>query len=174
MSRAFLLQWPPSPRRRHEDREDPCSVRRRPGRARLRRLPRAPLLARDLRDRSRLSNPHGGHRRLRPGGVLQRGKPLKGRPEFAHEWSGATWHFASAESLAAFKLDPERYAPQFGGYCAYAVGNNYTAKSDPNAWHVEDGKLYLNFNAEVRETWLKNRAALIPSAVKNWPAVLED
>jgi YHS domain-containing protein len=102
------------------------------------------------------------------------GKPLKGKPELAHEWSGATWHFASAENLAAFQQNPERYAPQFGGYCAYAVGNNYTAKSDPNAWHVEDGKLYLNFSAEVRETWLKDRAALIQSGVKNWPAVLAD
>ena len=102
------------------------------------------------------------------------GKPLKGKPELSHDWNGATWHFASAENLAAFRQEPQRYAPQFGGYCAYAVGNAYTAKSDPQAWHVEDGKLYLNFNAEVRQMWMKDRAALIPSAAKNWPAVIQD
>jgi YHS domain-containing protein len=109
-----------------------------------------------------------------PVAYFTEGAPRQGSPEHRHEWNGATWHFASAANLAAFKLEPERYAPQFGGYCAYAVGNNYTAKSDPTAWHVEDGKLYLNFNADVRKTWLEKRAELIPAAVKNWPAVIED
>jgi YHS domain-containing protein len=102
------------------------------------------------------------------------GKPVKGRPDIRHEWDGATWHFASLANLAAFRREPERYAPQFGGYCAYAVANKYTAKSDPQAWHIEDGKLYLNFNADVREAWLKNKQAFIPSAIANWPAVLDD
>ena len=102
------------------------------------------------------------------------GKPVAGKPEFTHEWNGATWRFASAANRAAFALEPERYAPQFGGYCAYAVGNAYTAKSDPLAWHVEDGKLYLNFSAEVREIWLKDKARLIPAAVANWPKVIRD
>jgi YHS domain-containing protein len=102
------------------------------------------------------------------------GAPAAGKAEFSHEWNGATWRFASAGNLAAFRAAPERYAPQFGGYCAYAVGNNYTAKTSPDAWHIEGGKLYLNFNLEVRETWRARKAELIPSAERNWPAVLQD
>lgn len=102
------------------------------------------------------------------------GKPVKGQPDLSHEWDGATWHFANPGNLAAFRADPARYAPQFGGYCAYAVAHKYTAKSDPQAWHVEDGKLYLNFNADVRETWRASKAAFIPAAAANWPAVLHD
>jgi len=102
------------------------------------------------------------------------GAPVAGKPEFAHEWSGAAWRFASAENLAAFRAAPEKYAPQFGGYCAYAVANNYSAKSAPDAWHIEDGKLYLNFNLEVRDTWRARKAEFIPAASKNWPAVIQD
>ena len=102
------------------------------------------------------------------------GKPVRGTPQFSHEWSGATWHFASAANLAAFRQDPARYAPQFGGYCAYAVANAYTAKSDPQAWHVEAGKLYLNFSPEVRERWLKDKAAYITAAAANWPGVIKN
>ena len=109
-----------------------------------------------------------------PVAYFTQGQPVAGTAEFTHEWNGATWRFSSAANLAAFRLEPERYAPQFGGYCAYAVANAYTAKSDPQAWHVEDGKLYLNFNADVRTTWLAKKAEFIPAAVKNWPAVIED
>jgi YHS domain-containing protein len=101
-------------------------------------------------------------------------KATKGKADLSHDWNGATWHFASAENLAAFQKEPERYAPQFGGYCAYAVATRYTAKSDPQAWHIESGKLYLNFNADVRETWLKDKAAFIQSGAANWPAVIRD
>lgn len=102
------------------------------------------------------------------------GAPAAGRSELAHEWNGATWHFASAANLAAFRQAPETYAPQFGGYCAYAVAHNYTAKTSPEAWHVEDGKLYLNFDVSVREQWLARKAEFIPAAVRNWPGVIED
>jgi YHS domain-containing protein len=109
-----------------------------------------------------------------PVAYFTEGQAVAGKPEFAHAWNGATWHFASADHLAAFQQDPARYAPQFGGYCAYAVAHAYTAKSDPQAWHVEDGKLYLNFNAEVREAWLQQKAGFIASAAQNWPAVIQD
>ncbi len=99
---------------------------------------------------------------------------VEGNPEFSHEWSGATWRFATAEHLNAFQAAPERYAPQFGGYCAYAVANGYTAKTDPQAWHIEDGKLYLNFNGDVREQWHTQRSQFIAAGQANWPAVLED
>ncbi|MGQ0586142.1 MAG: YHS domain-containing (seleno)protein [Gammaproteobacteria bacterium] len=102
------------------------------------------------------------------------GAPAAGKAELTHEWNGATWHFASAENLAAFRQAPEKYAPQFGGYCAYAVANNYTAKVSPDAWHIEDGKLYLNFNLDVREAWRARKAEFIQSANRNWPAVIRD
>lgn len=102
------------------------------------------------------------------------GGPVFGRPDLTHEWNGATWHFASEEHLAAFRLTPERYAPQFGGYCAYAVANGYTAKTAPEAWHVDDGKLYLNFDTAVREQWLARKAELIRAATENWPRVIHD
>jgi YHS domain-containing protein len=102
------------------------------------------------------------------------GAPVAGKPEFTHDWNGATWHFASADNLAAFKQAPEKYAPQFGGYCAYAVANHYTAKAAPEAWHIEDGRLYLNYNLEVREAWRARKAEFIPAAERNWPAVLKD
>ncbi|MGH8443010.1 MAG: YHS domain-containing (seleno)protein [Nevskiaceae bacterium] len=102
------------------------------------------------------------------------GAPAEGKAEFTHEWNGATWHFASAENLAAFRQAPEKYAPQFGGYCAYAVANNYTAKTAPEAWHIEDGKLYLNFDPSVRERWLTRKAEFIAAGERNWPAVIRD
>lgn len=109
-----------------------------------------------------------------PVAYFTEGRAIAGKPGLTHEWNGAAWRFASEANLAAFRREPERYAPQFGGYCAYAVGNAYTARSDPRAWYIEDGKLYLNFNAEVRELWLKDKATLIPAARGNWPAVIED
>lgn len=102
------------------------------------------------------------------------GKPAAGRDELTHDWNGAVWRFASAENLAAFRQEPERYAPQFGGYCAFAVANGYTAKSDPEAWHIADGRLYLNFDSSVREQWLAKKAEFIRAAAENWPAVIRD
>lgn len=99
---------------------------------------------------------------------------MKGESRFSHDWNGVTWRFASAEHRAAFQADPERYAPQFGGYCAYAVANGYTAKTDPRAWHIEDGKLYLNFNDDVRTQWHGQRHDLIRKGHRNWPGVIQD
>jgi YHS domain-containing protein len=109
-----------------------------------------------------------------PVAYFVQGKPLEGKPELTYAWEGATWRFASPENLAAFRQAPERYAPQFGGYCAYAVASGYTAKTTPEAWHVADGKLYLNFDESVRENWLKDKANFIVAAEKNWPAVIKD
>ncbi len=109
-----------------------------------------------------------------PVAYFTEGKARKGAPEHAYEWNGATWHFASAANLDAFRLEPERYAPRYGGYCAWAVGHAYTARPDPQAWHVADGKLYLNFSPEVQEKWLEKKAELIQSGARNWPAVIRD
>lgn len=95
-----------------------------------------------------------------------------GSAEIEAEWMEAVWRFASEENRARFLAEPERYAPAYGGYCAYAVAHNYTAKIDPRAWTIAEGRLYLNYSLEVREQWEENRDAFIMSADRNWPALL--
>lgn len=101
------------------------------------------------------------------------GMPVKGSPEFATEWKGVEWRFASAEHRDAFLADPERYAPQYGGYCAWAVAQGKTAPGDPMFWRIVDGKLYLNFNGKVQKDWEEDIPGNIQKADGNWPGVLE-
>lgn len=100
------------------------------------------------------------------------GKPVKGDAKFAMQWKGATWRFASAQHLAAFKANPDRYAPQYGGYCAWAVAHGYTAKGDPTQWRIVNGKLYLNYNADIQSKWVKDIPGHIRQGDANWPRVL--
>jgi len=100
------------------------------------------------------------------------GKPVRGRAEFSTDYKGATWRFASKEDLDAFKANPTAYAPQYGGYCAWAVSRNYTASGDPLVWTVVDGKLYLNYDRDVQAKWEKDIPGFIAKADKNWPGVL--
>ncbi len=100
-------------------------------------------------------------------------KPVKGSKDLSVEYKGATWRFASAANRDAFQADPAKYAPQYGGYCAYAVSKGATAKGDPQAWTIHDGKLYLNFDKRVRATWAKDIPGNVKKADANWPAVLE-
>jgi len=97
------------------------------------------------------------------------GKPVKGLEEFEYQWMGGTYHFSSKENLELFKKDPEKYAPQYGGYCAYAVSQDYTASVDPEAWDMVNGKLYLNYSKSVQKKWRQKRDEYIASADKNWP-----
>ena len=99
--------------------------------------------------------------------------PVKGSKQFSHPWQGATWYFTSAENRDKFAAEPERYAPRYGGYCAYAVAQGYTADIDPAAWSVVDGKLYLNYSLSVRERWRKDIPGYIRKGDANWPAVLQ-
>jgi hypothetical protein len=107
-----------------------------------------------------------------PVAYFKTGSPQKGNPAHALNWKGAAWHFASAENKAAFEASPEAFAPQFGGYCAWAVSQGYTAKGDPSAWRIVDGKLFLNYNASVQRTWEKDIPGHIAKGQKNWPVVL--
>lgn len=99
------------------------------------------------------------------------GKPIEGKSEFRFDWKGAKWRFASAANRDKFAGSPEKYAPQYGGYCAYAVSQGYTASIDPEAWSVVDNKLYLNYSKGVRSTWEKDIPGYIKSADKNWPSI---
>ncbi len=96
----------------------------------------------------------------------------KGDSKFSHSWNGATWHFASAQNLELFKANPAKYAPQFGGYCAWAVSQNATADIDPTAWKIVNDKLYLNYSESIQKKWEKDIPGLVAKAEKNWPAVL--
>jgi YHS domain-containing protein len=100
-------------------------------------------------------------------------KPVKGQASITHSWKGVSWRFASEGNRDAFKASPEKYAPQYGGYCAYAVAKGSTAKGDPQAWSVVDDKLYINYNKSVQKTWEKDKSGYITSANKNWPEVLK-
>ena len=99
-------------------------------------------------------------------------RPVKGSSDFAHEWNGATFHFASAENRDLFAASPEKYAPQYGGYCAWAVSQGYTASTDPEAWKIVDGKLYLNYSKSVQQTWEQDIPGNIAAGDGNWPKVL--
>ena len=100
-------------------------------------------------------------------------QPVKGSEEHSYEYLGAIWQFSSAENRDAFENNPEQYAPQYGGYCAWAVKEGSTAPIDPNAWKIVDGKLYLNFNQTVQEKWQKDMSGNIAKADQNWPGVLK-
>lgn len=101
------------------------------------------------------------------------GAPAKGSPEHAVSHAGATWLFASAEHAAAFAADPAAYAPQHNGWCSYAVSKGYAAEVDfVNGWVVIDGKLYLNWDASVREDFVAEQSARIPAAEANSARVL--
>jgi YHS domain-containing protein len=101
---------------------------------------------------------------------FQEQRPVPGKPEFSHTWMNATWHFANAANRDLFAANPERYAPQYGGYCAYAVASGYVAPSVPEAWSIVDGKLYLNFSTGVRNRWERDTPGNIAKANQNWPA----
>lgn len=107
-----------------------------------------------------------------PVAYFTEGKPTKGSDQYTFEWKGETFKFASAENLTLFKGNPEKYAPQYGGYCAYAVSEGSTASTVPEAWTIVDGKLYLNYSLGVKKRWAKNIPGRIATADKNWPGVL--
>jgi len=104
---------------------------------------------------------------------FKQGAPVVGKAEFSTQYKGTTWRFASKENLDAFKANPSAYAPQFGGYCAWAIAHNYTASGDPLVWTLVQGKLYLNYDRDVQAQWSKDIPGYIASANKNWPAALD-
>lgn len=100
------------------------------------------------------------------------GKAVPGAAQFEYQWSGATWRFASAANRDAFAKSPATYAPQFGGYCAWAVSRNYTADVDPFAFAVVNGKLYLNYSTLIQARWRLDRDGNIKKGEANWPGLL--
>jgi hypothetical protein len=100
------------------------------------------------------------------------GGPRKGVAEFSHRWRDATWHFVTAEHRDLFAQDPLRYAPAYGGWCAYGMAEGYAAESDPlEAWTIHEGVLYLNWDAEVSANWRADIVNLLARSDANWPKV---
>ena len=119
------------------------------------------------------SNDDGAIRGYDPVAYFSAGAPIRGSNQFTTNWQGATYYFASADNLARFESDPAGFAPQYGGYCAYAVSQGYTASTVPEAWSIIDGRLYLNYSTGVQQRWRKDIPDNIKAADANWPGVLD-
>jgi hypothetical protein len=104
-----------------------------------------------------------------PVSYFKEGKPVMGNEDLSYNWNNAKWYFASKDNLDAFAKSPEKYAPRYGGYCAYGMSEGHKASTDPNAWTIVDGKLYLNYSLDIKQKWVKNQKERIDQADKNWP-----
>ncbi len=100
------------------------------------------------------------------------GKAVVGSKAITLQHEGAEWRFASEANRAAFQAAPHTFAPQYGGYCAWAVSEGYTAKGDPQAWSIVGGKLYLNYNKPTQSTWEKDATKRIVKGDARWPGLL--
>ena len=108
-----------------------------------------------------------------PVSYFTEGRPVAGKASITHKWNGATWRFTSVANRDRFAASPEKYAPRYGGYCAWAVSQGYTASTDPDAWSIVDGKLYLNYSKSVQKKWEGDVPGHIASANSNWPGLLK-
>ncbi len=97
------------------------------------------------------------------------GKPVEGSKKFTHDWMDATWRFASANNRNLFAANPHKYAPAYGGYCAYGVSQGAKVDIDPEAWRIVDGTLYLNVNKDVQRVWQQDIPGYIALADRKWP-----
>lgn len=107
-----------------------------------------------------------------PVAYFKEGRPVEGSPGITLTYKGAEWRFTTPENRTAFEENPDAYAPQYGGYCAYAVSQGYTAKGDPQAWTIVDGRLYLNYDQSIKQNWEKDIPGHIEAGDANWPTVL--
>lgn len=106
-----------------------------------------------------------------PVAYFEQQKPVKGSAEHSYQWQAATWHFASAENRQAFVDDPVKYAPQYGGWCAFAMARGKKVDIDPDAWAIVDDKLYLNYSIPTQGFWVKQRDRYIREADEQWKTV---
>jgi hypothetical protein len=98
-------------------------------------------------------------------------QPVSGSDANTYVWQGANWKFSTPDHLRAFAAQPGRYAPQYGGYCAFAVSRGTTADGDPLQWAVVDGKLYVNNNAFAMHLWNEDRSGNVAAGDINWPLI---
>lgn len=98
-------------------------------------------------------------------------QPILGNDSINYQWKDANWFFSSIENKALFIKNPEKYAPQYGGYCAYGTAGNHKAPSQIETWTILNDKLYFNYNLKVKEYWNKNQDSLIDKANFYWPTL---
>jgi YHS domain-containing protein len=120
------------------------------------------------------SNESGAIKGYDPVAFFTESKAVKGAKEFTHEWNGATWHFATKKNKDLFVANPEKYAPQYGGYCAYGTADGHKAPTETDTWTIVDSKLYFNYNQNVKVAWNKDQANLIKKADEQWPKIKKD
>lgn len=96
---------------------------------------------------------------------------VQGNPQYTATYNNAIYHFASSANRDQFKANPQAYAPQYGGYCAFGVAMGKKFDTDPHAWKIEDGKLYLNLDKTVQKRWLEDTAGFIQDANSNWTTI---
>jgi YHS domain-containing protein len=115
----------------------------------------------------------GGHalRGYDPVAYVEVNEPTRGVSEHSFVYKGSTFLFASADNRQKFVANPAKYAPQYGGYCALGTANGYKVSTQPDAFKVVDGKLYLNYNRKVFDLWTKDEPGFIAKADANWPDV---
>ena len=102
---------------------------------------------------------------------FENGQPEVGRAKYSTVYNGATYRFSSEETLDTFEDEPEKYVPQYGGYCAYGVAVGAKFDGDPRLWRIVDGKLYLNLNEDIQETWEKDVPGYINKGDRNWKKI---
>ena len=100
-------------------------------------------------------------------------RPVMGNPQFVSTYNGVRYQFASAANKSAFDANPSKYEPQFGGFCAYAASEGHTAKIEPDAFEVLNGRLLLQYDRDIRERFDKDSQGRIKKADANWPAIVE-
>ena len=96
------------------------------------------------------------------------GKAMKGSGYHVTEYNGVTYTFASRNHKELFQRNPEKYVPAYGGYCAYGVAVGKKFVSDPEAWKVVDGTLYLNLDKDIQGKWAKDIPGYIQKSEANW------
>jgi YHS domain-containing protein len=120
------------------------------------------------------SNESGAIKGYDPVAFFVDSKAVKGLKEFTYEWNGATWHFATKKNNDLFVANPEKYAPQYGGYCAYGTADGHKAPTETDTWTIVDNKLYFNYNQKVKTLWNKDQAGYIKKADEQWPKIKKD
>jgi YHS domain-containing protein len=104
-----------------------------------------------------------------PVAFFTQSKPVKGQDSLMYNWKGADWLFSSRMNLESFRGDPEKYAPQYGGYCAFGTSQGHKAPSETDTWSIVNNKLYFNYNMKAKEMWVKDQPGFIEKADKLWP-----
>jgi YHS domain-containing protein len=130
----------------------------------------SPVFAQELEV---FSTEEGAIRGYDPVAYFKEGKPVKGKSDWVYQWNGASWYFSTQENMTMFESAPEKFAPQYGGFCAYGMsdGDGHKATTQPDAWTIVNDKLYLNYNKNVKTLWVKDQKMMIENADKNWPVV---